>query len=291
MNSLNGQDLTGEAGEWSMAPVSLDFLDEICKLALFSAYIKDEQQPISLLLVAKTESFKSETLGKAIHLKHILYLSDATAFQILKDYGDAIAQRQIRHILIPDLIPCLSKRWETTASFVAFLNLLLAEGIIESRTYALHRKFRERVKCGIITGVTPGTLMDARHHWARAGFMSRLVPISWTYSEPTRVAIFEFITERKYKEELPWNFSLPTEDIEVHLDPELARKLIPYSYQHVEYSRQIKADEGYGFRFQQHLQRFAMSSALAEGRQEVIQYDIDKVISLSRYMNLRQEAV
>jgi len=274
-----------------MAPVSLEFLDEICKLTLFSAYIKGEQQPISLLLVAKTESFKSETLGKAIRLKHILYLSDATAFQILKDYGDAIAQRQIRHILIPDLIPCFSKRWETTASFVAFLNLLLAEGIIESRTYALHRKFREKVKCGIIAGITPGVLMDARHHWARAGFMSRLVPVSWTYSEPTRVAIFDFITERKYTKELPWDFTLPSEDIEVHLDSELARKLIPYSYQHVEYARQIKADEGYGFRFQQHLQRFAMSSALAEGRQEVTQFDVDKIISLSRFMNLRQEAI
>lgn len=265
--------------------INLSFLDELVKLTLFSSYIKGEEQPISLLICANAESAKSETLKKCLKLDKVLLLSDATAFEILKDYADDIMEDKVHHLLIPDLIPMISKRWETSNSFIAFLNMLIAEGIIESRTFALHRKFKKPVKCGLIACITPSELQDKRHKWAGQGFLSRLLPVSWSYSETTKVTIFNDILRREYRGESVWQYRFPQKPMEIGLSSSLAEKLLPYTYQFAQV-------EGiYGFRYQKHLQRLAMSNAIASERDIVIDEDIERVIGLSKYLNLNFTAV
>ena len=265
--------------------IKLSFLDELVKLTLYSSYIKGEEQPISLLICANAESAKSETLKKCVKLDKVLLLSDATAFEILKDHADDIIEDKVHHILIPDLIPMVSKRWETSSSFIAFLNMLIAEGIIESCTFALHRKFKKPVKCGLIACITPSELQDKRHRWVGQGFLSRLLPVSWSYSETTKVTIFNDILQREYRGEPVWGYKFPHKLMEVNLSSELAGKLLPYTYQ-------VAQAEGiYGFRYQKHLQRLAMSSAVAFGRDTVLNEDIEKVIDLSKYLNLSFTAI
>lgn len=265
--------------------IKLEFLSELVKLALYSAYIAGEEQPVSLLLCADAESYKSKMLARCVKIDKILYLSDATAFEILKDYGDDISEGKIRHILIPDLIPMVSKRWETSASFIAFLNMLIEEGIIESRTYALHKRFRNKVKCGIIACITPTELEDRRHKWVGTGFISRLLPISWSYSEPIRIEIFKEIISRAYRNEPLYDFELPAQDYEVELPTKLGDQLLPYTYQ---FAEQEKAS---GFRFQKHLQRLAIANAIIQKRKAVTQEDIDKIKELCRYTNFKFTAI
>lgn len=263
----------------------LESIDEIIKLVLYSAYIEGEEQPISALLDCVPEAGKTEELKHAIQLDGILYPTDMTAFGILNTYAQDLVSKKIRHILIPDLITPLSKRWETTASFIAFLNGLIEEGIVEIRTYAMSKKFQQPIKCGIVACVTPNKLNDKRHKWMDMGFMSRLLPVSWSYSKSVRLEILDFITERKYREDKHWIYKFPDLDIEVNLTPKLAKKLLPLT------TIFTQAQQTYGFRHQKHLQRLAMASALAEGRDIVKQGDIDKVFNLSKFLNLNQTLI
>lgn len=263
----------------------LEQIDEIIKLQLHSAYIEGEDQPVSGLIVGNPEIGKTEELKQAILLDGILMPTDVTAFGILNTYAQDLMSRNIRHILIPDLITPLSKRWETSASFIGFLNNLIEEGIIEVRTYAFSKKFQQPVKCGIIACITPQQLRDKRHRWLGLGFMSRLVPISWSYSDTVRLEILDFITERKYRADSRWSFKFPDKDVEVELPPKLAKQLLPHT------DSFAKAQSTYGFRHQKHLQRLAMASAIADGRSIVKQGDIDKVISLTKFLNLKENSI
>lgn len=260
--------------------VGLESIDEIIKLALFSAYIEDEEQPISLLLCAEPETGKTAAVKKGILLEGILYISDASAWGVLNEYGDALARGDIKHIVVPDLVTPLSKRWETAKGFTSFLSMIVDEGVVEVRTFAASKRFNVPVKCGAIVCITPGELRDARHKWVGMGFMSRLLPVSWSYSEATKVQIFKFIQARRYRGEERWDWELPSGRVVIDLDDRLAEQLTPYTYVYAQ------AMGTYGFRYQKHLQRMAMSSALADGRAKVEQKDIDKVITLSTYLNL-----
>lgn len=263
----------------------LEQIDRIIKRVLFSAYIKGEDQPISGLIVGVPELGKTEELKQAILLEGILLPTDVTAFGILNNYAQDLVDKKIRHILITDLITPLSKRWETSSSFIAFLNNLVEEGIIEVRTYAFSKKFQQPIKCGIIACVTPEELRDKRRRWLRLGFMSRLMPISWSYTNPTQLEILNFITERKYRKDSRWHFKFPDRDVEVNLPPDLAKKLLPYT------GTFAKAQTTYGFRYQKHLQRLAMSSAIIEGKDIVTQAHIDEVIELSDFLNLNYNKI
>jgi len=272
--------------------IKLAFLEEAIELALFSAYLKGEAQAVSLLICAKAESKKSETVEKLKQMDSVLYLSDATAYQVLKDYGDQISRRAIRHLVISDLIPSFSKRWETSSTFVAFLNELTAEGIVESRTYALPKKFAKPVKAGLIACITPPELEDRRHKWVGAGFMSRVLPVSWSYAKDTVAEIFEYICLREYINEETVLPRLPRQDKTVILDPNLARLLLPYTYQYLSFWIELSRAQGkaeadlYGFRYQKSLQRLAMASALQAGRDAVKEEDVERIAKLSRFLNL-----
>ena len=262
--------------------LKLEQIEEIIKLAIFSAYIKDEEQPISLLLCCNPEAGKTKQLQQAKLVNGVIMPTDLTAYGILNQYAKDIMERRIRHILIPDLITPLSKRWDTSASLVSFLSSLIEEGILEIRTFAMSEKFKHPVKCGLIACMTPGALDDKRHRWSDMGFMSRMLPVSWNYSKVTQNDIMSYITGRNYKQEKDLNLKLPDKDIEIKLDSTFAQELVPFSFIFAE------ANKTYGFRYQKHLQRLMMASALSEGREEVTKIDCDKVKSLVQFLNLSQ---
>lgn len=266
--------------------IGLEFIEEILKLTLYSAYIADEEQPISLLLCANAEAGKSEQVKKSVQLDHVLIYSDVTAYGILQNYGDAIMKRNIRHILIPDLITPMSKRWETASSFISFLNMLIAEGIIEIRTYAFSKKFQQPVKCGMIACITPSELHDKRHKWLGMGFMSRVLPVSWDYTDKQQLEILKYIAMRNYQLEKLWSFKFPIDDIKVKLPYDLAMRMIDISLNYCKDSAR-DSQKLYGFRYQKHLQRLMIASAIADGRDIVNQDDFDKTVQLSSFLNLK----
>jgi hypothetical protein len=267
----------------------------LLELVVLTGHIRGEQ-PVSALVTAPPEAGKTSMVMKFVPNEGLVVLTDCTAFGIMRDYGKSITQGRVKHLVIPDLIKPMSRGMDTVHSLVAFLNALIEEGVISISTYAECVGVQNQgdtaqnqmpVRCGLITTMAQGILLDGRHHWARMGFMSRLLPISYTYNASTQLDIHRSIANREYLSDIPIRLHLPSEDVEIGLQPPQTDDLITLASGLNSIITSVNNPERvYGFRLQKHLQRLAMASALKHGRDIVTREDVDYLRSLSGCINL-----
>ena len=107
--------------------IKLERIQKLIELALYSAYVEGEK-PVSLLITAPVEAGKTELLLQFARNKGVLVITDATAYGIMRDYGQDIVNHKIRHLVLPDLIKPMSRSKDTVHSLITFFNSLLEEG-------------------------------------------------------------------------------------------------------------------------------------------------------------------
>lgn len=176
--------------------IKIEPLKKMIECALISPYIKNEK-PISLLIVAKAESGKSSVMKQYRENQGVAYLTDCTAYGITRDILPKIVSGEIKTLMIPDLITPLSKQTKTRQSFIAFLNNLIEEGVAKIATYST--VWNKDVKANAITAVTDEALRDARHSWAKMGFLSRFIVFSYSYSISNVTRILNYYSEHGLK--------------------------------------------------------------------------------------------
>jgi len=204
------------------------------------------------------------------------YLTDATAWGIINKHWDDIEKRKVRHIIIPDLTVPLGKQTETRKMLTRFLSALIEEGVVELQSYVVDKTAKaEDLRCGLITTITPAALNDQRAGWRKFGFMSRMLPVSYSYSATTVDAIFESICSHQYRHEAPFHAKLPSSDQQVVMPLDLTNEVNVLA-------RFLATAEGlYGFRHQKQLQTLMMGSALYNGRTEVNREDLNFIRDLT----------
>ena len=275
--------------------IGINNITNLLELVVWSGHIRGEQ-PVSVLLTAPPEAGKTSMVMKYSPNEGLVVLTDCTAYGIMRDYREAITTGRIRHIIIPDFIKPMSRGMDTVHSLVAFLNSLIEEGVISISTYAEQVGVQSLedagqsqipVRCGLITTIAQGILHDGRHHWARMGFMSRMLPISYTYNAGTQLSIHRSIASRDYASDEPVRLHLPVEDVEIRLQSPQSDDIITLASGLNSIISSVNNPERvYGFRLQKHLQRLAMASALKHGRDIVNQEDVDYLRSLVGCVNL-----
>jgi hypothetical protein len=263
----------------------LDSLIDMVRLSIYTAYIKNVPKPNSLLIIAKPESGKTEVLKKFIPNKNIAYLSDVTAFGLERDYLPKIETGEVRHILIPDLLKPLSRKESTVKTFVTMMNALVEEGVASVSTYATRRTSEKHVKCGIITAITDTELKDQRHAWGRLGFLSRIVPFSYSYGMQTVRTVFNSILGLDYLDESSIELKIPSKDREIRLAKRYAQEILPSS------AAIAQAQQTYGFRLQKQFQALLQASALEKGRSAVNAKDVERVLSLMNWVNFETRPI
>lgn len=186
-------------------------------LNLYTAYIKNVEKPNNLIIIARPESGKTEVLKKFIANKHVAYLTDLTAHGLQQDYFAKIESGQVRHLIVPDLLKPLSRRESTVRTLITTLNALIEEGMTSYSTYAGSRKSNKAVKCGIITAITDQELNDQRHSWGRLGFLSRVIPFSYSYGIENVKHVFDSILGLRYLNKKNVELQVPKKDKEIKL--------------------------------------------------------------------------
>jgi len=244
--------------------------------ALISPYIKNEKT-ISLLIVAKAESGKSSVMKQYRENKGVVYLTDCTAYGITRDILPKIVSGEIKTIMIPDLITPLSKQTKTRQSFIAFLNNLMEEGIAKITTYST--VWNKDVSANVITAVTDEALRDARHNWAKMGFLSRFIVFSYSYSISTVTEILNYYSKnglnlKNNKIVLP-----KKRQVNVELQKELADKLNPIA---MKIGEQFRL---YGFRAKINFRSLLKCLAYRNQRKVVADADFQEFLKLADYMN------
>jgi hypothetical protein len=86
--------------------------------------------------------------------------------------------------------------------------------------------------------IAPAPLQDNRRHWKNIGFMSRVIPFSWSYSDSTIEIINDSIKYQEYHEDKPVILDLPQTmcsdntlmpdyyfETDIALEPELSGRL------------------------------------------------------------------
>ena len=276
--------------------IGTDNINKLIELVVFSGHIKGEQ-PVSVLVTAPVEAGKTEIVMKYSQVSGCVALTDVTAYGIMRDYGQSIITGRVRHLIIPDMIKPMSRGRDTVHSLIAFFNALIEEGVLRISTYAERigapsdgislESPQIPVRCGLIATMAKGILHDGRHHWSRMGFMSRMLPISYTYNVNTQLNIHRSIANRAYLSDTPIQLSLPSEDVEVRLESTQAGDIITLASGLASIiTSSSNPERVYGFRLQKHLQRLVMASALKNDRDTVSQADVDYVRSLSGCINL-----
>ncbi len=263
----------------------LEPLVEMTTLTIYTAYLKNHPKPNSLLIVARPESGKTEVLKKFIPNKNIAYLSDVTAFGIERDYLPKIETGEIRHIIIPDLLKPLSRKESTVRTFITLMNALVEEGLSATSTYASKRTSEKPAKCGLITAITDEELEDQRHSWGRLGFLSRVVPFSYSYGMESVKHVFDYILGLDYLKEHDIELKVPKEDKKVKLPKRYAQEILPST------TTIAKAQKTYGFRLQKQFQALLQASALEKGRTCVSSKDVDRVLHLMNWVNFDKKPI
>lgn len=261
--------------------MDLEPLADIVTLTLYTAYILNVAKPNSLLIIAKPESGKTEVLKKFISNKNVAYISDVTAYGIQRDFLPRIETGEVRHIIIPDLIKPLSRKESTVKTFVTMMNSLIEEGVSVVSTYATPLlAYKKPVKCGLITAITSEEFNDHRHRWSSIGFLSRILPFSYSYSMETVKKVFDSILGLGYLKERDIELKrIPKQDRKIKLPRKYAREILPST------ATIAQAQQTYGFRLQKQFQALLQASALEKGRGVVNSTDVDRVLRLMNWVN------
>jgi hypothetical protein len=256
--------------------IYIEPLKKIIEAVLITPYIKDEK-PLSLLIVAKAESGKTSALKMYRENKGIVWLTDCTAYGITRDILPKMDSEGIKTIIIPDFITPLSKSHKTRASFVAFLNSLIEEGVARITTYAINWPDKE-VKANVVTAVTDEFLRDGRHEWAKMGFLSRFVIFSYSYSISTVAAILNHYSEHGLKMGKV-KLRLPKKEVDIELQKKIADKLNPIA---IKVGEQFKL---YGIRAKINFRSLLKALAFRNGRKTVTEAEFREFLELTDYMN------
>ena len=160
----------------------VESVEEILKLVFASGYIKNAY-PVSTIIVANVGCGKTSILKKFSVTEGVAYITDVTAYGIINTFYKEIKEKNIKHLIIPDLIAPLSKAKSTVNTFISFINALIEEGILRISTYAID--IEEPIKCGLVTAIAKEDLFSGhrKETWHRVGFLSRMIPISYSYSK------------------------------------------------------------------------------------------------------------
>lgn len=256
-------------------------LSKIIECALISPYIKNEK-PLSLMIVAKPEHGKTSAMKLYRQIKGVAYVTDCTAYGLTRDLLPKMASGEIKTLMIPDLLTPLSKSAKTRQTFVAFLNNLIEEGIVKITTYA--QIWTQDANCNVITAVTDQALKDGRHEWAKIGFLSRFIIISYSYSLSTVMEILNYYSNHALATESV-NLQLPKKPQEIELSQQIAEKLNPVA---MKVGEQF---ELHGIRAKINFRNLLKSLAYRNRRKVVTEAEYQEFLELANHMNFRFETM
>jgi hypothetical protein len=262
--------------------VNLDSLQKMIECILISPYLQNEK-PTSLLIVAKPESGKTTTMKQYRDNKGIEYLSDCTAYGITQEVLPKILEGEVKTIMLPDIITPLAKQTKTRQGFTAFLNNLIEEGVSKIATYST-QWYKGDVNCNVITSVTSEELKDARHGWAKMGFLSRFIPFSYSYSLSTVAKILSHYSTQGYTPQ-QIKVNLPDHTVNIELPSSIADKLDTYA---VMIGHQCDL---YGLRAKVNLRAILKALAYRNGRDTVTDFEFQEFMELADFMNYKYKEV
>ena len=247
-------------------------------LVLQTAFLKSCPKPISLLLLGKPGIGKSRLISPLAKVKKVSYVNDITPKYLVEFLGK-VKSGEKKFLAIPDFTNCMSHGKNTRNTLVAVLRSMTEEGVIDLSDYHLEFKSDKPIRAGLITAITHDSYAGFKKAWKKTGFLSRLLPFSFSHSVATREMIMNNIDLKKPDPIGKVKFEIRRRPRIIKCPDHLLRQLRAYE------ELLSKSSGSLPYRHQIQLNGIAEASAVLRGEKMLRQEDIDAVAWLSNWIN------
>jgi hypothetical protein len=237
-------------------------------------------RPVSLMLIAKQESAKTECLKHFFGTDTLEYLSDLTS-RGMHPYRDKIQSGVTRHMVLLDLIRVAAHGKGVTERTLQTLASLMEEGETSTSDAGGRESWTGFPRIGVLTALTPELFHTKRGHWRKTGFLTRFLPISFGYSDRTVLKIHDSIS-KGMSIPPPEPVKVPAKPIRISIGPLLSKEVAMHA---ASLGRTMKT---YGFRYQKAMRALAMASAYERHSKEVERVDVDRIIDWSDFFTMKE---
>jgi hypothetical protein len=248
------------------------------RLVLQTAFLKPSRKPISLLLLGKPGIGKSRLLTPLARLPFVAYVNDITPRYLVEFLGK-VKQGEKKFLAVPDFTNCMSHGKNTRNTLNAILRNMTEEGVVNLSDYQLEFRSETPVRAGLITATTEANYGSFRKSWRGSGFLSRLLPFSFSHSVSTTTEIMDAIDAKRPDPIDSVRFVVKKLAKEVECPENLMRQLRVYE--------ELLSKSTGSLPYRQQIQLNALTEALVILRNgsTVSQEDIDRVAWLSKWIN------
>jgi hypothetical protein len=153
------------------------------------------------------------------------------------------------------------------------------EGVVDLSDYHLEFKSDKPVRAGLITATTHASYAGFKKAWKKTGFLSRLLPFSFSHSVATREMIMNNIDSKKPDPVGKVKFEIRRRPKPVECPDYLLRQLRAYE------ELLSKSSGSLPYRHQIQLNAIADASAVLRDDNTLRQEDIDVIAWLSNWIN------
>lgn len=256
-----------------MKPIDLT---EMLKLALWTAYIEPENgvKQVSIMVVSKVESGKTSILEQFIDNNGIFYATNLTEFGLLNRRREELVRGEFKHIIVPDFIKTMNQKRDTVNTLITFLNSYIEEGVSSISTYAYDLRLDKPIRGGLLTTIAVQDFNRMKKQLAAVGFLSRMIILSYSYSQDHIQQIFLNIA-RAQGDWQKLTYEFPEEPVPVSIPEDLAASMIPAAQ---EIGNRYGA---YGFRAHKNFMSLAKAAALSDKRDIVSKADTERILQLA----------
>jgi hypothetical protein len=247
-------------------------------LVLQTAYLKSSAKPLSLLLIGKPGIGKSRLLSPLAKVKEVSYVNDITP-KYLVDFLGKVKSGEKKFLVIPDFTNCMSHGKNTRNTLVAVLRSMTEEGVVDLSDYHLEFKSDVPVRAGLVTATTNSSYEEFRTTWKGTGFLSRLLPFSFSHSVATVKGIMDAIDSGKPDPIERVKLSVKRKPQAVYCPDYLLRQLRVYE------ELLSKSTGSLPYRQQVQLKAITEAHVVLRGDKSLTQEDINVIANLLNWIN------
>jgi hypothetical protein len=166
------------------------------------------------------------------------------------------------------------------------LRNITEEGAGKIKDFGMDFEPKKDIHAGLITSTTISSYSQFASSWKKTGFLSRVLPFSFTHSPITSNSILDDIDNNA-------NIELD------RLPYKIKTKRVPFIEPNPELSKQFryisdalgKATNSMPYRAQIQLNKLAKANVILRGDDKLTQQDINEVLELATYLNYNFEAI
>lgn len=231
---------------------------------------------LGLLLLASPENGKT-TIATAAECDHVIRIAVITARSIMQ----LTTEKGVEFLLFNDLSVIKSLSKATTALLINTLNQV-TQGETGVAMFAGQTTMKIERQLGIIGCLPFKVFNDRRAHWHQQGFISRMLPFSYTYNAELVATIKDGIDSGRAKVSPRPMPAIPSEPKDIRMSEKHTKSVRALSD-----SKAAKLDQ-VGIRLLKHYHTLVRAHALRHGRRVVSDADLEFLREVDSFISITE---